>query len=144
MVVCAVAEKVDLGVDVEPLVRAEEILKVAPTVFAAEEQEALELLAEPDKRDRAVSLWTLKEAYIKARGMGLALPLKAFAFRFKADAPPEVSFVPPIVDRPERWSFRTFDVAGHRIALAVEGRDPITRLHATLPLRDDAKASYET
>src|SRR5262249_25378733 len=66
LVVCAVAEDRVLGVDVEPLARAKEILEVRDTVFTAKERAGL-------TPDRAVSFWTLKEAYMKARGMGMSL-----------------------------------------------------------------------
>ena len=84
LVVCLVAEDVEVGVDVEPFERAEQILKLAPKVFSAAEQAQLAMLHEAEKLDRALSLWTLKESYIKARGMGLSLPLDKFSFLFDA------------------------------------------------------------
>ena len=138
MVVCAVTTGAELGVDVEPLLRGNEILGIAEAAFASRELADLRALPEALARDRAVSLWTLKEAYIKARGLGLALPLDGFAFSF--DEPqPHISFGPTIADEPQRWAFRTRDVNGHRIALAVEcgeESEPEIRLHFNVPLRD--------
>jgi 4'-phosphopantetheinyl transferase len=135
MIVCAVREGAELGVDVEPLARGTEILELADTVFTPSEREALRALSERAHPDRAVSLWTLKEAYIKARGMGFSLPLEAFALSF--DAPrPQISFAPPIDDDPARWSFRTMDWFGHRIALAMEATEaaPVVRVHHVLQM----------
>jgi 4'-phosphopantetheinyl transferase len=111
LVVCAVCEDADIGVDVEPISRGDEILGIADTVFAPGELATLN-----GRRDRAVSLWTLKESYIKARGMGLSLPLDRFSF----DLDERLSVEPPIVDDVARWTFRTFDVDGFRIALCVD------------------------
>jgi 4'-phosphopantetheinyl transferase len=130
LTVCAIRSGRELGVDVEPLTRGAEILAIADTVFAPDELAALRALPDAAQPDRALTLWTLKEAYIKARGMGLSLPLDGFAFSFD-DVEPRISFAPKIADAPERWTFRTIDVLGHRIALALETADlpPILRLH---------------
>jgi 4'-phosphopantetheinyl transferase len=130
LVALAVRDGAELGIDLEPVTRAGEILNVAEAAFAPEELIALRALPESERADRALSLWTLKESYIKARGMGLSLPLEAFAFTF--DAPrPRISFVPPIADDPMRWQFRTVDCLGHRIALATEVTEPAphVRIH---------------
>jgi 4'-phosphopantetheinyl transferase len=135
MVVCAVTDAVDIGVDVEPLGRAGEILNVAEHSFAAREVAELRALGPTAARDRALSLWTLKEAYIKARGLGLSLSLAEFAFTF--DRPePQITFAAGSADRPERWLFRTYEVNSHRIALAIErsAREPEIRLRFTVPL----------
>jgi 4'-phosphopantetheinyl transferase len=120
LVVCAVHEgEAQLGVDVEPLDRGKEVLDIATTVFAEAELSALRALPSASQPDRAVSLWTLKEAYIKARGMGLALPLKDFAFDFTGTSP-RITFSPGLDDDPGRWRFLITDHEHHRIALAVE------------------------
>jgi 4'-phosphopantetheinyl transferase len=122
LVVCLVAEVAEVGVDVEPLSRAEQILKVAPEVFSAVERAQLELLSGAEKFDRAVSLWTLQESYIKARGMGLALPLDKFAFVFGGAEKVRLDVDESLNDRAERWQFCLFDHAGHRIAVLAERR----------------------
>ncbi len=146
MVVCAVTEGAAIGVDVEPLSRAPEIVEVAGDVFTPTEQAELATLGPEGKRDRAVTLWTLKEAYIKARSLGLALPLDGFAFRFDDPTRPRISFAASIDDDPARWWFHTVDVAEHRIALALERAPTPTMLDAEVrvrvrvcvPLREEA------
>ena len=73
LVVCLVAEDAEVGVDVEPVERASKILPLAPEVFSAAEQAQLAALDDVAKMDRALSLWTLKESYIKARGNGVSV-----------------------------------------------------------------------
>jgi 4'-phosphopantetheinyl transferase len=119
LVVCAIRHGAELGVDVEPLSRGADILAIAHTVFAPAELAELHALPQADRPDRALSLWTLKESYIKARGMGLSLPLDGFAFSFDAPAP-RISFAPAIDDDP---------ALGHRIALALEVPSPAVRVH---------------
>jgi 4'-phosphopantetheinyl transferase len=122
MVVCLVASGGEVGVDVEPLSRAEQILRVAPEVFSAAERAQLELLHGAEKLDRAVSLWTLKESYIKARGMGLAIPLDKFAFVFGGAEQVRLEVDESLNDREDRWQFCLLDHAGHRIAVMAERR----------------------
>ncbi len=122
LVVCLVADGADVGVDVEPLSRAEQIMKVAPEVFSATERAQLELLNGAEKLDRAVSLWTLKESYIKARGMGLAIPLDKFSFVFGGPEGVRLDLDESLNDRAERWQFCLLDHAGHRIAVMAERR----------------------
>ena len=125
----AAAVGAEVGVDVESFARAEEIVPLAARVFSAAERAQLDALPAAERPDRALSLWTLKEAYIKARGMGLSLPLHGISFIFDGpeamrfeNGPQAIRFevAPGIDDDPGRWRFCRFDHAGHRIALAVE------------------------
>ncbi|HEY8075437.1 MAG TPA: 4'-phosphopantetheinyl transferase superfamily protein [Labilithrix sp.] len=120
LVVCAVAlaGRTELGVDVEPFASADSILEVADTHFAAPEREGLAALDADAKRDRALSLWTAKEAYLKARGAGLSLPLDAFAVRFGEE--PTIDFLQPIDDG-GAFTIRLLDLEGHRVAIAARG-----------------------
>lgn len=114
------AATAEVGVDVESSARAAGIVPLASRVFSAAERAQLDALLAAERPDRALSLWTLKEAYIKARGMGLSLPLQRISFLF--DAPQAIRFEVEsgVDDNPGRWRFCRFDHAGHRIALAVE------------------------
>ena len=77
--------------------------------------------------------WTLKEAYIKARGMGLAIPLADFAFTLAPPAAPTIHFVDGFDDRPERWQFwQAWPTTAHRLSLAVTREDLDREVAVTL------------
>ena len=120
LVVCLIAEAAEVGVDVEPANRAGAMLGVATEVFSAAERAQLAGLEDQKKLGRALSLWTLKEAYIKARGMGLALPLDKFSFLFAGPDAIRFEIDPSLNDDPEHWRFFVLDHQGHRIAGVVE------------------------
>jgi len=120
LVVCAVAHGLEIGVDVEPYTRAKTIEEVAERFFSARELEQLEPLRGEERRERGLTLWTLKEAYMKARGLGMALPTKLFSFVFEGGGGHRLEMDAEAEDAAERWRFCTLDHAGHRIALMVE------------------------
>jgi 4'-phosphopantetheinyl transferase len=122
LVVCLIAQGVEVGVDAEPMERAEEIAELAREVLSALEIEQLEDLRGPEKSDRALSLWTLKEAYLKATGVGLSLPLKKVSFLFGGVEGIRLELDPSLGrEAGRRWRFCLMEHAGHRIALMVEG-----------------------
>jgi len=128
LVACALTWQRDVGVDVENLERQEGSLDVARRFFAASEVEALGCVAEEHRRRRFFDYWTLKESYIKARGMGLSLPLGQFAFDVADEQAIAISFGPEIDDDPQHWEFHASrPTPQHRLALAVR-RPPGERL----------------
>lgn len=120
LVVCLVAESSEVGVDVEPFERAEVMLNLAPEIFSVAERAQLMALPVEERLLRALSLWTLKEAYLKARGEGLAIPLDKFSFIFESESGIHLEIDPSINDRSENWHFFLHDHAGHRIAGVIE------------------------
>jgi 4'-phosphopantetheinyl transferase len=69
---------------------------------------------------RFFELWTLKEAYVKARGLGLAIPLRAFSFQRSPAGEWRIEFAAAIKDDPDGWRFRSWRVGvAHQVALAV-------------------------
>ncbi len=118
LVVCLLAEGYAVGVDVEPHERAEQILDLSESVFSAAERAQLEALAPAERADRALSLWTLKEAYTKGLGRGLSVPLHGFSFLFGGPGELRLVSAEESRDRTGRWRFCLLDHAGHRIALA--------------------------
>jgi len=97
-----------LGLDVENVKHHEVSLDVADRFFSLDE--ISDLYKEPPerRRQRFFELWTLKESYIKARGMGLAIPLDHFAFRFPRNDSVRLSIDPKQNDIASRWRFWQF------------------------------------
>jgi 4'-phosphopantetheinyl transferase len=124
MVVCAVGLAHDVGVDVENTGCGVTTLDVAERYFAPSEVAALATLTPAAQRRRFFEYWTLKEAYIKARGEGVRLGLDRFAFEI--GDPIRISFVPGFDDDPSAWSFRLLTLSPHhQAALAVRTPGPI-------------------
>ncbi len=119
LVALAVVRGPHVGVDVESVERP--VLEAVPERhFAPEEVRDLRALPDADQPRIFFDYWTLKEASIKARGMGLALPLDGFAFQLHGDAPPTIRFAPGFDDVAERWQFwQAWPTPTHRLALAV-------------------------
>jgi 4'-phosphopantetheinyl transferase len=132
LVACALNWQRDVGVDVENLERLEGSLDVARRFFAPSEVEALGRVAEERRRSTFFDFWTLKESYIKARGMGLSLPLRQFAFDLLDERAIGISFGPEIDDDPAHWEFHASrPTQRHRLALAVR-RPPGEKLQIAI------------
>lgn len=124
MIVCLVSDAPSPGVDVEFMSRRGKLDEVAEHFFAPPECEDLRRTAEAEKRRRFFTYWTLKEAYIKARGLGLVLPLDAFWFALGGDGP-SIAFDHRIEDDPAAWRFETLALSGdHLCAVALRSPDP--------------------
>ena len=118
LVVCLVSTEQQVGVDTELLSRAPTLLKLAPRVFALKEQRDLAALPADQQAQRAVQLWTLKESYIKARGMGLALRLGGFAFLFDQGLL-RLEVEAELNDDGANWQFQTQTLGAHMISTAI-------------------------
>lgn len=123
MVCCAIAQDRDVGVDVEWLDRRIN-LGIADRFFAPSEVAQLRQTPREEQHRVFLRFWTLKESYIKARGLGLAIPLSEFWFDLPTHAPPSVTVSASQNDRSDRWKFfeQEFD-SQHRLAVAVEKRN---------------------
>jgi 4'-phosphopantetheinyl transferase len=105
LVACAFSAKHEIGVDIEETTRDRDFRGLASSYFAP--REAADVRGRPAESQRAAfySYWTLKEAYIKGRGMGLAIPLDSFWFDLKVD-PPALRCTDRCADDPTQWQFR--------------------------------------
>ncbi|OEJ69010.1 4'-phosphopantetheinyl transferase family protein [Magnetovibrio blakemorei] len=133
IVAVALTQHHDIGVDVEWLERQCDIDSLAERVFTSEERALLQTTPADKKQDIFLTLWTLKEAYIKAIGKGLSQPLDAFHFSLE---PLAIQFKTNLLDDipndPQTWGFRRASPTNaHRLALAVRHSDP-SRLDVTI------------
>lgn len=141
LVACAVARDLELGVDVENIERSGETVDIADRFFAPLEVAELRSLPAHAQRDRFFDYWTLKESYIKARGLGLSIPLDQFAFLLGNPGPIRIQIDPRLEDDGESWQFTQLaPTPHHKVAVGVRrGRQgaPVTfQVHWTVPLQD--------
>jgi 4'-phosphopantetheinyl transferase len=144
LVACAVTGGGEIGLDAEFMGKERNDLALARRFFSPEEAEYLESVPPDKRREVFYRLWTLKEAYIKARGMGLSIPLDSFAFSIGSDGPPAIRFAPGNADNPNHWQFAQFWLRpDHCISLALRADTtaPLqVRVIETIPLRHETPA----
>jgi 4'-phosphopantetheinyl transferase len=118
LVACVVSAHHDVGIDVERLGRHAP-LTIAESRFAPSEIASLRALPQEDRPRRFLEYWTLKESYLKARGLGLSVPLDRFAFDLTRPGRPRITFQPGFDDDATVWQFdRLFVGTDHVVAVA--------------------------
>jgi 4'-phosphopantetheinyl transferase len=116
LVVLAVALGAAVGIDVENQDKKVP-LEVARRYFSQVEADALDALPAQAQPRRFLRLWTLKEAYLKATGAGIARGLGSMTFRI--DDAGACTFERAADADASRWSFSQFEVgARHIVAIA--------------------------
>ena len=117
-IACVVSGCEAVGVDVENVHARLPLLEIAASHFSAEEIDALQGLHPDNVADGFFDYWTLKEAYLKARGIGISLPLNRFSMLISPDKI-GIRFGPGMSDDSEKWHFtRSSPSAKHRLAIA--------------------------
>lgn len=137
LIVLGIANGRELGVDVENVVERKACIEVADHFFAPVEVADLAQLPPHQQQFRFFEYWTFKESYIKARGMGLSLPLDEFSFHFPEDNAVELGIHPVLADDPERWQFWQFRPSPeYLVAVCAErlGSEPTLIIHKTVPM----------
>ncbi|MFO1361047.1 MAG: 4'-phosphopantetheinyl transferase superfamily protein [Burkholderiales bacterium] len=114
----AVSRGLEVGVDVERVRALDDLEGFAARYFSPRECAALAQIAASDRLRAFFETWTLKEAYLKACGDGLARALDAFDVTVGAAQPRLLA----VRDRPgdeARWKFERIDSGpGHAAAIA--------------------------
>lgn len=128
LIALGVARERTLGIDIENLFARQGSPHVADRFFSPIEVEMLASVPASLRHDRFFEYWTFKEAYIKARGMGLSLPLDRFSFHFAGEREVRLSIEPDLADDPNRWTFWQYrPTSDYLLALCAE------RLHGAPP-----------
>lgn len=139
LIVCAVSVAHErVGVDVERIDQRFRLVEIADEYFSPSEIRAMGALPRAEQPLRFFTYWTLKESYIKARGLGLALPLDHFSFSLDGNAI-NVAFDARLADDATRWQFATLDAPpDYMIAVGVDtGGAPLSlRAMPIVPFAD--------
>jgi 4'-phosphopantetheinyl transferase len=122
-------------VDTEAFSRADQVLEIANTVYTPTELTRLAQLEPEARREDAVRLWTLKEAYMKARGMGMSIPPHTFEIDLDRLCK-GVGFITPQDEDRALWDLTTRQIEDHAVAICVAhagvGKGQVLVHHADL------------
>ena len=114
----------EVGVDVEALREVAGADRIAERFFSVPEREELRALPAASRTEGFFTCWTRKEAYVKARGEGLAHPLDAFAVSAAPGSPAHIRSTSAEAGDVARWSLAGLPVGGGFVgAVALEGRE---------------------
>jgi 4'-phosphopantetheinyl transferase len=121
----AVTQGREVGVDIEQVDAdsgPKKLLALARRFFSPTEVAALDSLPADSQTEAFYACWTRKEAYLKARGGGLSLPLDSFDVSLRPGEPPALLATRDDPAQAARWSLHALDPGpGYAAALAVEG-----------------------
>jgi len=115
LVICAVTRGMAVGVDIERVDRRVP-RGVAEANFAPSEKAALAALPAHEQGKRFFAYWTLKESYLKARGLGLSQPLDSVAFGVAENARLEGHLAFSSANDCGEWHFTLLDPTPSHIA----------------------------
>jgi 4'-phosphopantetheinyl transferase len=112
-----------VGIDVERAEMRGDWVEVAPSVVSPNETRALLALPQEERMAAFFTIWTRKEAFLKARGDGLSMPLDWLDALGDSDT---VGLDPAAAEGEAMayWRVRSFGLeGGYAAAVAVEGRE---------------------
>jgi len=122
LVVCAVSHDRTVGVDVEHRRRPPTDPQIVQRFCSPAEMADIERCGPDGWRDRFLKYWTLKEAYLKARGLGIAVPLADVSFSLgERDA--TVTFLQSLAGLPTTWAFFLAETDSEHFVAAAASTD---------------------
>jgi len=112
----------EVGVDVEKIRTDLDADSIAARFFSANEYKIWATVAGPARYEAFFACWTRKEAYLKARGVGLSLPLDQFDVSFLPNEEPRLLETRPDPTEARRWKIQALNLSGeYAAALAAPG-----------------------
>ena len=130
LVVLAVTPSRAIGVDAASGSQVHSLHLARRHVLSPWERGSFCALSPAQRGKQLLALWTLKEAYAKARGLGLGLPFTEMTFDLSRDPRVSASFGAGVGDDPAHWNFYLLEAPDdHIVSLCVE-----RGLHPQLPL----------
>ncbi len=130
-----------VGLDVELVDRSLDDMDSVIRLFAKEEIRFLQDCGHLRRRHAFFEIWTMKEAFVKATGLGLSLPLDQFAVTLE---PYRLLFAPAEWDGPETWQFCLHQPSSaHQIAIVTQA-EPETTLRFNISAATPGRLTPES
>jgi 4'-phosphopantetheinyl transferase len=106
LVMMGVSRDCAIGVDTENVRQSLASMEMAERFCSSNEIAELRTESDDNRRsERLLEIWTLKEAYVKARGMGLSIPLSQIGFSLPGSRGIEPAFDASMHDHRDNWAF---------------------------------------
>ncbi|MCB9707950.1 MAG: 4'-phosphopantetheinyl transferase superfamily protein [Myxococcales bacterium] len=124
----AVSSIDEVGIDLEHTERRASILEIAERFYSTREYNEIGMLPRDDGRRRFFEYWTLRESYVKARGLGAALLFAHLAFHIDRGGHVCLAPNPALNDDVSGWHFQLMSPEKRHVmalALRAKGRQPI-------------------
>jgi 4'-phosphopantetheinyl transferase len=119
----AIGHNRDLGIDIERIHSEIMDWEIAERFFSPREVDVLRSLPPRMQREAFFNCWTRKEAFIKATGKGLSLPLDQFDVTLTPGQPAQLKSTLWDPEEASRWALLALSPApGYAAALCVEGQ----------------------
>jgi len=119
LVGCVTAREIDCGVDLEYRGRDLRVADLETMVLTEAEQERLGRVEPAERAELFLRYWTVKEAYAKARGLGLTLPVRRVEFELGAfdgeGARPRLAADPTWTAPLSAWRFEQWRPTPHHL-----------------------------
>jgi 4'-phosphopantetheinyl transferase len=120
----AVARHCNVGIDLEYMRTDFGWRQIAEQYFSTQELHSLVQLPESQQCRAFFDGWTRKEAYIKAKGQGLSIPLSQFDVSLSPIEPAALLHTQWDPLEPAQWTLHALNPGeGYAGAIAVQGRD---------------------
>lgn len=141
LVLIALARGRSVGVDVEMVRTDMDVTELATRFFSIAESEKLLALTGLALYEAFFACWTRKEAYVKAMGRGILLPLNTFEVAFLPGETPGLLTTRPDPTEAGRWKILALNVAqDHQAALTAAGQE----WHLTCEMLEGTEFSNST
>ena len=122
LAVVAISQGGELGVDIERIRPELPVAEIAEHYFSAWEAAALQALPATERCDSFFRCWTGKEAYVKATGKGLSMPLDQFDVSLLPGEPAALLLHRGDATEPARWSLQDLPLSPGFVAALGSGR----------------------
>jgi len=123
LAIYAVTTERTVGIDIEEIRPVTDFVQLVERFFSVEERAVFQSLPDAQRLAAFFVGWVRKEAYIKARGLGLTLPLSQFDVTLNPDEPARLLRIQGDPEAAARWTLRDLAVdPAYVAALVVEGQ----------------------